>query len=277
MLITLIHLILLAFNLSFGQELISESGGKAGGMANAVVTIHDSWGIFNNMAGISAQKTISPIVELQDLYGINAFRTISAGLVSPLRAGALGFGIQKYGNSSLNKQKFSFGYAHELAGVSLGFRGNLIQHHIEGWGNKIIPTFDIGVITQLTEKFWLGAQLFNISQSKISKDQEEMFPSFITLGISYRPLDILILNIESQKNIDNNPYLKFGLEYQVVNSVFIRTGINSESWRNYFGVGLSMKKIRVDYGLNSHAVLGLSHNLSMEFLLKTNSKPSKQQ
>ncbi|WP_020530242.1 hypothetical protein [Flexithrix dorotheae] len=273
-LITTICLILFAYFRSFPQELLSESGGRAGGMANTMATIHDSWGLFNNIAGISNQKNISPIIGFQDLFGIKAFRTISAGFVSPFRAGSIGIGIQKYGNSLLNKQKVSLGFAHELAGASLGFRGNLIQHHVEGWGNKIIPTFDCGVITQLSKKFWLGAQLFNISQTKISKDQEEVYPSFLTLGISYRPLDILMINLEAEKFIHQKPYLKFGLEYQISKALFIRTGINSETFKNYFGFGFCMKRLKFDYGLNNHAVLGLSHNLSMEFLLKKNSKPA---
>jgi hypothetical protein len=82
-------------------------------------------------------------------------------------------------------------------------------------------------------------------------------------GISYKPFKKLMLNLETEKDIDYPAMVKAGVEYEIVTHLFLRTGITSKPFVNHFGIGFSRKHFHFDYALRTHPVLGFSHHLSL--------------
>jgi hypothetical protein len=82
-------------------------------------------------------------------------------------------------------------------------------------------------------------------------------------GISYKPIVGLMLNLETQKDIDFPATVRAGVEYEIVKNFYLRTGVSTKPYINYFGMGLHKKKFHFDYALRTHTALGLSHHLSV--------------
>jgi hypothetical protein len=243
-------------------------GGRAMGLGGSTVTLQDGWGIFNNVAGISDSEQMSAGFAYHYPYSLAPLSTASAYFVSPLRFGAIGVSVQKFGDNLFSEQKISLGYASKISNIDLGFRVNYHQLSADGAGSKGVPSFDFGVITQLTDEIYLGAKANNITQTKLLDFEDERLPSTISLGISYRPNNKLMVNIEANKDVEFDPAFLGGVEYRIVDKLLVRGGFSSEPNAVYFGVGFDLKKIDIDYSLNNHAVLGISQQLSIKVDLK---------
>ena len=71
----------------------------------------------------------------------------------------------------------------------------------------------------------------NLSRSKISKDSESKLPTGVSMGVIYKPVDLLQLHIEVEKDIQIKPIVKDGIEYGIRDWIFLRKGVNSNPSR----------------------------------------------
>jgi len=76
-----------------------------------------------------------------------------------------------------------------------------------------------------------------------------------------------IQNVEIEKNIDNDPRIKAGLEYRIIEPLFIRSGFNTQPNAAFGGIGGHFKSLNVDYSIGSQEYLGYSHQVSINFIL----------
>ena len=84
-------------------------------------------------------------------------------------------------------------------------------------------------------------------------------------GLSYRPGNELILNLEVEKDLDFDEMVKAGIEYEIVATVFIRTGISTRPFLGTFGIGFHPENFKFDYGFANEHILGNIHELSLSY------------
>ncbi|GAB4341415.1 MAG: hypothetical protein OHK0038_21100 [Flammeovirgaceae bacterium] len=243
-------------------------GAEAIGMGGAVVAIESQYATFNNIANIAQLKEISVTANYENKFGVSIFNTLTASLNVPLKnAGALGVAMQRFGNDSYSEQSLSFGYAYHLAGVNLGLKANYLQYSAESMGTKSVIGIDFGVRTQLAKTLFLAAHFFNVNQAKLQSFQNERVPSVLKLGFSYQPTDKLMVNIEGEKDLEFSPVYRIGLAYKIVKQLTGRIGVSTEPQTAYFGIGFQAKRIQLDYAINTHPNLNLTHNIGISFKL----------
>jgi len=254
----------------FSQTGLNVTGARATAMGNSAVTIADHWSVFNNVAGMTGVKKMSVAgLGYDSRYNVEAWRTVYAGLVTPTeKYGTYGIAASRFGDDIYNEQQISLGAAHLIGGVALGLRTNLLQYRIESLGNKSIPTFDFGALVQLSNQLFLGGRVTNLSRAKLSDFQTERLPSIVNIGISYRPNERLMVNLEAEKDVDIKALYRFGVEYQPVTHVFVRVGATTNPAKAFFGLGYLYKKFGFDYALNNHQILGLSHHFAISFKIE---------
>ena len=242
-------------------------GAESAGMGGAVTASYSKSAVFNNISGITKIDNPTLITGLQSkFYGI--FNTVGLGLIYPLQNGQFGFSALRFGDKFYNEQQLSAAYAFDLEGISLGFKANLLQINSSGYGSFYTPILDFGVITQLSQKIWLGGSVRNFTQSGIrSIENEEKLTSELAIGISYQPLTKIKLNIDAVKAIEHPFSIRAGFEYALTNNLLIRTGITGLEQNYHFGASFHLKKITVDYALSTHSYLGFSHQLSISLAL----------
>jgi hypothetical protein len=54
-----------------------------------------------------------------------------------------------------------------------------------------------------------------------------------------------------------------GLAYKVIKQLTGRIGVSTEPQTTYFGVGFQAKRIQLDYAINTHPNLNLTHNIGL--------------
>ena len=212
-------------------------GARGQGMGNLRVHGMDVWSYFNNPGGLAK-----------------------------LEYSALGFGISRFGGKLFNQQSLGVAFANQLGIVSIGGRLEWHQTQIESFGTGNGLIFSIGGIAELSPEFSIGASIFNLNRSKISRNSDTRLPTGVVLGIFYNPTSQVQIHLEAEKDIQIKPIVKAGLEYGVKDWVFLRAGINSNPSRMFFGIGLKSTRFTVDYtygqnhalGSTSHVSLGLS-------------------
>ena len=213
-------------------------GARSAGMANSSVTLSDEWANFNNIGALAGVDKQYAAFGYANRFGVEGWNTIGASFVSPMSFGGVaGLGVWRFGDNLYNENRVSLGYSHKLYGVSLGVQANYFAVSIEGLGTKQMLILEFGGLVQLSEKLFMGLHIYNFNQAKLSDFEDERVPTTMRAGISYRPVEKLLVNIETEKNMDYDPSVRVGVSYELfAEKVFVRTGISTQPFINYYGV-----------------------------------------
>ncbi|WP_343856673.1 hypothetical protein [Fulvivirga kasyanovii] len=263
-----VFFLLFSFSPCIAQSGLSQIGARAAAMGYASVALHDNWSLFNNPAGLYDCNGINGVFAFENKYGTEGFNSIGAGITSSMPAGGMGIAVFKFGDDLYNEQTAAISYGNRFGLASIGARVNYIQYHIEGFGNKGVFTIDFGGIAELNEKLYFGALVRNISQSKLSEFEDEHIPTLLSAGISFQPTDKVLLNAEIEKDVDIAATLRAGLEYAFLKKFKARTGINTRPFTNYFGLGLALTRLTIDYALTINPTIGYNHQAAIIYFIK---------
>jgi hypothetical protein len=267
--LSLICLIIFFYNSCLAQLQNDPTGARAVSMANASVTLRDHWVVFNNIGGLGFVENMYAFMSYENRFGIQSLQTFNAGFVSPLAHGVGGLTLSRFGDELYSEQKIGVGYSHKLGMISLGIKVNYIQIAIKDNGSKGNFTFEFGGVAKLTPQLFFGAHIYNFSVADLKGEyQKERIPVVVKAGLSYIPIEKLTLNIETEKDVDYNPTYKGGVEYEIVKNLKLRTGIQTQPNKTFFGIGFSPKNFMFDYALGSSTRLGFSHFISFSYKIK---------
>ena len=245
------------------------TGPRALGMGSISVTTKDDWSVFNNPAGLAQLNQSSAMFAYRTIFDFAPFNTVSAGVVLPTKVGTAGISVYRFGDNLFNSQMLSGMISHQIGIMGIGLRANYLQFNIEGFGRKAIFVTDIGGIAKLSDQLTFGVQVTNFTQSSVSDKDDERIPTIINIGISYQPTDDLFISFEGEKDVDLSADLKIGIEYKILDKVFVRTGFTVDTGTHSFGAGIKLDRFFFDYGVKMDQYLGNNHNLGLIFLLPT--------
>ena len=262
---TFIFSLLLTFQVSAQLASRAPVGPRALALGGVSSVFSDEWSIFNNPAGITDTQDLSALFAYRTIFDFAPFNTVSAGVLLPTPLLNAGFSVYRFGDDIFNSQMASLSVARKTGIIRLGAKFNYLQYNIEGFGRKAAFVADMGVLADLTPELTFGAHIYNFTQSSISTDNREKVPTIISLGIAYSPNDAVTLVIEGEKDIDLDPDLKLGLEYQIIEAVKARTGFSTLTNTHSFGAGLQLSRFGLDYGIRIDRQLGHTHNFGLTF------------
>lgn len=234
-------------------------------MGEASVTIHDTYGMFNNISGIAREKDFSGSLSFENRFGISSFNTMAAGIILPKKWGNTTLNIFKFGDELYSEQKIGLGYAHNISMVSLGAQINYIQYFVEGYGSKGAIVFEVGGIAEIIPELVFGAHIFNVTQSQLRASDDEHLATTLKAGLSYRPTKKLMINIESEKEVTSKMRFKIGIEYEIINHLYLRSGFSPGSGHGYHGIGFQAGHFIIDYAMSNSFQLGFSHQASLSY------------
>lgn len=247
-------------------------GARAQGMGNASVALDDHFSPFNNIGGSASTKEIAAVAAFENRFNFKHFQHFGAGVIMPMQIGVVSLTAQKVGAELYNEQSYGLGFSNKLGFVSLGIQLNYTQYHIDEAGTKGVPGITFGGVAEILPTLSFGAQIYNLSQSKISKEENIYLPVILKSGISYKATDALILGLEVEKDIDKDTNIKGGLEYDIIKKLSLRTGVSSAPYQHHFGIGFSPSLFSIDYALTTHSDLGLVHQMSLVYKFRSLSK-----
>lgn len=241
-------------------------GARSIGMANAHVTLEDSWSIFNNVGAMGRLNTNQAFFAYDHRLGINELTTLSAGTVLAKKFGVVGVGISNYGGQLFNQQNIGIGFSNTLGIASFGIKVNYFQTNIEGFGRSGSPVMEFGGVAALGPNLFFGAHIYNFTRTKYSKASQDYLPTAVKAGLSYRSSEKLMINVEAEKEILLLPQFKMGIEYNLLQKFWARSGIHTNPNNLFFGMGFKPKQFHIDYALSQNYRLGYTHHFSFNYL-----------
>lgn len=253
------------FQLNAQLSTIPPVGPKALGMGGVSVVNADHWSVLNNPAGHATAQDISGFVSYRTIFDFSPFNTVSAGAVIPAGFGNVGLGVFRFGDDLFNTQMFSISASRKIGIMALGIKASYLQLNIDGFGSKGVFVADIGGVADLTPQLTFGAHIYNFSQATISAETNERVPTVIRLGLAYHPTEEFTFVLEGEKDVNLDPDLKLGIQYQLIEKVHLRTGFSGLNNTHSFGGGVELKKFVVDYGVSVDRDLGSTHNFGISF------------
>lgn len=246
-------------------------GARSAGIANASVTFSDVWSSFHNQAGLAQLKNMTAGAYFENKFLVSDLSLKSIALAIPAsKIGTFAFNATMYGGNLYNEKKAGIGYAKKLgdkfsAGVQLDYLSTYIA---ENYGTRSSFAVEIGILAEPLKNLKLGAHVFNPNRAKVATYADERVPSIIRFGASYKFSEKILISAEEEKDIDQKSVFKAGLEYHVVDALFLRGGISSNPSLSTFGFGLKIGQVVIDLASSWHQQLGFSPQFSMGYVFK---------
>lgn len=246
----------------------SDAGSRANAMGNASVTLQDVYSAQNNPSALAYVEDITAGLSTQNYFlvegGIGAHHGVFA---LPLKEqGVFGASINYFGDNTFNQTQIGIGYGRKLAeNVSIGLQLDYVGTKTIEVGSGAAFTFDIGILYKPVKSLTIGAKTFNPIRAKTGLTYEEELPSIINVGIAYQPSEKLLICLEGEQTINNDLRAKGGIEYHIVEQLYLRGGYISNPSMFTSGLGVKIKELKLDLSAQFHQQLGLTPGLGMSY------------
>jgi hypothetical protein len=240
-------------------------GSRQAAMGNTGVALFDIWSVSHNQAGLCGLKNSMAAIYAGNPYLMGNISSAAAVLAITASPGVFAAKVYHYGFESFKETTFSIAYSMKFgenlwAGVQLNYFHTSMGTN---YGNISSVAAEAGAIYRILPDLFIGIHIYNPTAAKLI--QEELIPVIFRMGLSYHASGKVILNLETEKDINQKPIFKAGLEYQVMDDFFARAGIGTQPVLNTFGIGLRINNIDLDISSCYHQLLGFSPQLGISY------------
>jgi hypothetical protein len=249
-----------------GMEVVPR-GGRSMGMGNSSTSLTDAYAIFNNPAGLSGIQHSQVFFGYDHRLNLSELTTLSAGFIQAKEKFTYGLATSRFGGALFNQHLVGAAIANQLGITSLGMKVSYLQTAMEGFGTGGSWLIDFGGIAELTPHLFFAAHIFNLTRSNYGGKSWDRLPTIVKSGISFRPSEKVMTNVEVEKDILHPAILKVGIEYNFYQKLWGRVGMNNQPQQLFFGIGCTGKRLAFDYAMTQHPRLGSTHHFSMNYQL----------
>ena len=241
------------------RELLAQQVMGARGLAlgQSVTALPDyQWSAFGNPALLDGSSNFVSFYGIRN-YGFVELTDYAAVGNYNHSFGTTGLAFHRYGDDLFSETRIRLAYKYEYENVHLGAAINYSNIAFGGeYNSSNALGLDLGIATELTDGFWLGARTSNLNRPQYS-DIDEDLPREFALGISYT-IERVLLTSDLVKDVRFPVSYRGGIEYQIVDQVYLRTGITTEPVTYAFGFGYRTAQWNFDLGAQNHIDLGIS-------------------
>ena len=234
-------------------------------MGNTGIGFKDIYSAFSNQAGLAYLPAFSAAIAAEQRFLVSDIQSFSAAAALPTSSGTFGLTLNYYGFEDFNEQRVGLAYARKLFDkLSIGAQFLYLGTRIPEYGNKASFTFEAGLLMEIIKGLSLGVHVY--SPARISLLEDENLPTRLGLGLVYQPSSKVLINVEVEKDIDYKIRLKSGVEYQIVDPLYLRVGVATEPTLVSFGLGVQLKNsVYIDFASSYHQVLGFTPAVGISY------------
>ncbi|MFZ1292072.1 MAG: hypothetical protein WAR79_18385 [Melioribacteraceae bacterium] len=258
--IVIVISLLFYFNQKLSGQL--QPGAKQIALSHSdVANPNDVFSIFTNPAGLTQiKKTQFGIFYSPSPFGIKELANGFLAFNQPTNLGSFSIGAMNYGFELFKENRIYFGYSNNfsdqfLFGISVFYQ--IIK--IENYGNTNFLNFSLGSIFLLNQDLSIG---FSIHNPLRNKNYSSLTTNFRT-GITYNILDNAKIHFAAFKEINFPISFSSGIEYDIIKLLSLRFGIQNNPNNFSGGLGINYSFFQIDYAINSHIDLGLTHQIGI--------------
>jgi len=241
-------------------------GARSSGMATASVVLTDIWASANNQAGLGYLKQPTAAVYYENRLNVKGLSLQAGAFALPVHSTVIGVNYRYFGFSKYNEFKFGLAVGKQLGEkFALGVQMDYFHTHFAGdYGNFGILCGEIGMLCEPVENLFIGAHLFNVSQTKQKANLDERVPTVMRFGVGYKIQEKATISVETEKDLRMDAVFKGGLEYSPFGDLFLRCGVSTGCMCQYnFGLGYGWDNLNIDISFSHHKFLGYSPHISL--------------
>ena len=245
-------------NPAFSQH---SAGAKQISLSNSDVALsNDVFALFNNPSGL-AQINWREV----GIYYSPApfgFTELANGFIAynePFSFGSVAIGAMTYGFDLYRETKFIAGFSYNydekfFGGVAV----NIHNVSIKNYGSDLAFYINAGGLAWLTAELRVGFSIQNLNRATFGNEDDQI-PMIFNSGFSYDVLSNFRVNAAAEKDIRYPFSFLFGIEYDIIKYLSLRTGFSTEPSEYSAGIGINYSIFSLDYALFNHNDLGLTH------------------
>lgn len=236
-------------------------GAKQIAISNSDVALSDDvFSVFNNPAGLAQLNWREIGVYYSPApFGITEMANGYIAYHEPTSFGSFALGGMTYGFELFRESSVKLSYAYNFENKFFG--GLSLNYHnfsIQNYGSKGVFYLDAGGLTYLSSYLRLGFLVQNINRASLA-DIDDQIPTILNAGISYNMLDLLSISFSVEKDVRYNPSIQFGVDYEIIEYLSLRSGFSNQPSRYSAGIGINYSIFSLDYAFFTHQDLGLTH------------------
>lgn len=241
---------------------------RAQSLGGVTVCLHDSWSVFGNQAGLSTIK--HPLVSgtFQNRFLMKELSARAGFFILPLHSSIFAVSVYQFGKISFRQEKYGISYARSLTPrLHIGLQFNYYRFFLAE-ENQSIGSYGIeaGVQYQLTPKILAGIHTLNPYKTGFNtRSGEYHYPSAINMGAAVKISESFDLFTEIEQYISLPVNVKTGIEYTIMNKLYLRTGISGKPNQLTAGMGFEVKKMKIDLAVAYNQYLGNSPSASFQY------------
>lgn len=250
-------------------DLPFQPGGQSGGMGSTQVANANVWATHHNPGLLPWTENISFGIAGENRFFIPELMSQGFAAIVPLKNSAFGLSFASHGFSEYRRSRVGLSYGIKLSDqIAMGIGLNYDALNLGNfYGSSGAVSATIGFSAHVNESLTIGASAFNPFGAKLSNNLDEYIPSLLALGANYKFSDKVSIASEIQKDINQKPLLKFGLDFHPAEILYIRTGFKTGPQSYTFGLGLKFENLSIDIANWFHPVLGSSPLISLQYQL----------
>jgi len=252
----------LKLNAQVGNDVI---GARSTAMGGVATTFSDLWSTNNNQAGLGFVKELAGGVYYENRFLLKATGYKAGAFVIPTKSGALGLSVTSIGYNLYNQTKAGLSYGQRFGNkISFGVQINYLSTSLsQDYGKNSTVTGAIGLIAKLSDELSMGVHIYNPTKSKFVDYNNEKIPTIMKLGFTYQFSKKVLLSVETEKDMDFTAQVKAGVEYHILEVLYLRAGISTNPTQSSFGFGLNLKDFKIQISSSYHQTLGLTPGISL--------------
>ena len=217
-------------------------------------------GLWTNPAGLarSERKNVQAGASIEQRFGVSELTVATAGATYGLKDSGFGLQLASFGFADYRENRLGLAYGRQLTKkLRIGADLAGFSTATTGYAGTFNLTFGLGLQLEVIPELHVGARLF--SPVRVERAPEDFLPQLLALGVSYRPSDRLVLNVEAHQDTDFPVRFRMGAEYRPAEELSIQLGVATEASEVSLGLGYRLfGNFDVRAGAAYHETLGLT-------------------
>lgn len=248
----------------FGQGIPGAAGSSLSG--SDLAQSGDQFKIFSCSAALSGiEETELGAFYSPSPFGMTEMATHAGAFLCPLKPFNLAAAYSSYGFDLYRERSFYICLAKKFEGkLGLGLAAVFRQISIKNYSSAHAICLNFSVLYPLFDGLNCAFLIENLTNSSYG-NTEDQIPRKISTGLMFSPFNGISLMAELEKEgfFPLSPAL--GIEYSIMNLIFLRAGTRSSPDSYSMGLGLAYKFIEMDFSFQSYGQLGSTKEGSITF------------
>lgn len=234
---------------------------------NCSMTRQELWSVANNQANLAFNRHLQAGITSEYRFMMKELALHSFAVSIPVRTGAFGLLYSRQGFAEYNENIMELAFGMPLgdrfaAGLCLSYNRIDVEPSAYSWHS---PGFNIGCLYQVNPAFKTAIQIRSYFKKDLTTDKLSIHSAY-TLACDYVFSEKITSMAEIYKISSIEPGLRFGMEFEAYDHLFLRGGCQTFPFLLSFGVGYTIRGMIIDIGFGSSDRLGMTPSFSIVYI-----------